>query len=177
MLGPLVLLPRAIPALTSTYRDVTVAVPFSDRWGIRTVGPQGEKGEEYASHTSTVEGRHEHRSGPRAHRHRRPSPSGSAARWTSMPCHLPPRPQRFRVRSYRADSMMKAMTERHDEFWNQRLADDWSESGVGYRALGRPFNNWMYRVRRHVFTHGAAARSEEHTSELQSRGHLVCRLL
>src|SRR5215208_5654183 len=24
---------------------------------------------------------------------------------------------------------------------------------------------------------GAAARSEEHTSELQSRGHLVCRLL
>src|SRR5439155_11334207 len=25
--------------------------------------------------------------------------------------------------------------------------------------------------------HGGAARSEEHTSELQSRGHLVCRLL
>src|SRR5439155_8343744 len=28
-----------------------------------------------------------------------------------------------------------------------------------------------------VSVHGAAARSEEHTSELQSRGHLVCRLL
>src|SRR5439155_14346261 len=28
--------------------------------------------------------------------------------------------------------------------------------------------------RRHVLSHG---RSEEHTSELQSRGHLVCRLL
>src|SRR5690625_5383023 len=28
-----------------------------------------------------------------------------------------------------------------------------------------------------VFTPGAQARSEEHTSELQSRGHLVCRLL
>src|SRR5690625_5729573 len=28
-----------------------------------------------------------------------------------------------------------------------------------------------------VHTHGPRARSEEHTSELQSRGHLVCRLL
>lgn len=36
-------------------------------------------------------------------------------------------------------------------FWEQRLAADWTESGVGYRALGRPFNVWMYRVRREVF--------------------------
>jgi SAM-dependent methyltransferase len=36
-------------------------------------------------------------------------------------------------------------------FWEQRLAEDWTESGVGYRALGRPFNTWMYRVRREVF--------------------------
>src|SRR5690625_6847217 len=28
-----------------------------------------------------------------------------------------------------------------------------------------------------VYTSGLAPRSEEHTSELQSRGHLVCRLL
>lgn len=55
--------------------------------------------------------------------------------------------------------MMKAMTERHDEFWNQRLAEDWSESGVGYRALGRPFNSWMYRVRRQVFMREASALS------------------
>ncbi len=48
------------------------------------------------------------------------------------------------------------MSERHDEFWNQRLAQDWSESGVGYRALGRPFNTWMYRVRRQVFAREAA---------------------
>src|SRR5439155_26960569 len=30
---------------------------------------------------------------------------------------------------------------------------------------------------RHQVANSAAARSEEHTSELQSRGHLVCRLL
>src|SRR5690625_862321 len=29
----------------------------------------------------------------------------------------------------------------------------------------------------HAFVHGGTQRSEEHTSELQSRGHLVCRLL
>ena len=36
-------------------------------------------------------------------------------------------------------------------FWEQRLGEDWTLSGVGYQALGRPFNTWMYRVRRHVF--------------------------
>jgi 2-polyprenyl-3-methyl-5-hydroxy-6-metoxy-1,4-benzoquinol methylase len=36
-------------------------------------------------------------------------------------------------------------------FWEERLADDWTETGVGYRALGRPFNSWMYRMRREVF--------------------------
>ena len=42
----------------------------------------------------------------------------------------------------------------HDErraFWEERLGTDWTETGVGYRALGRPFNEWMYRVRRDVF--------------------------
>src|SRR5690625_6594871 len=38
-------------------------------------------------------------------------------------------------------------------------------------AAGRPI------VRMAVGPVGAIARSEEHTSELQSRGHLVCRLL
>lgn len=37
------------------------------------------------------------------------------------------------------------------DFWENRLEDDWTESGVGYRALGRPFNTWMYRVREEVF--------------------------
>src|SRR5690625_7522074 len=45
---------------------------------------------------------------------------------------------------------------------------------IVYIALALPFAVWMLR--------GFAAavpkeRSEEHTSELQSRGHLVCRLL
>lgn len=37
------------------------------------------------------------------------------------------------------------------DFWERRLDGDWTESGVGYRALGRPFNKWMYRVREEVF--------------------------
>lgn len=36
-------------------------------------------------------------------------------------------------------------------FWERRLEGDWTETGVGYRALGRPFNAWMYRVRQEVF--------------------------
>lgn len=45
------------------------------------------------------------------------------------------------------------MTARDDNraFWESRLEADWTEGGVGYRALGRPFNTWMYRVRREVF--------------------------
>ncbi|MEY9213165.1 class I SAM-dependent methyltransferase [Thermobifida halotolerans] len=42
-------------------------------------------------------------------------------------------------------------------FWEERLAADWTETGVGYRALGRPFNEWMYRVRREVFLERAGA--------------------
>ncbi|TDQ52419.1 class I SAM-dependent methyltransferase [Actinorugispora endophytica] len=48
----------------------------------------------------------------------------------------------------------------HDErraFWEGRLGTDWTETGVGYRALGRPFNEWMYRVRREVFLREAGA--------------------
>lgn len=37
------------------------------------------------------------------------------------------------------------------DFWERRLEGDWTESGVGYRALGRPFNTWMYKVREEVF--------------------------
>jgi SAM-dependent methyltransferase len=37
------------------------------------------------------------------------------------------------------------------DFWERRLRDDWTESGVGYKALGRAFNVWMYRVRAEVF--------------------------
>ena len=43
------------------------------------------------------------------------------------------------------------------EFWEQRLDEDWTLSGVGYQALGRPFNTWMYRVRRGVFLREVSA--------------------
>jgi SAM-dependent methyltransferase len=36
-------------------------------------------------------------------------------------------------------------------FWERRLDADWTASGVGYQALGRAFNNWIYRVRRELF--------------------------
>jgi SAM-dependent methyltransferase len=42
-------------------------------------------------------------------------------------------------------------------FWESRLDEDWSETGVGYRALGRRFNTWIYRIRREVFLREAGA--------------------
>ncbi len=35
-----------------------------------------------------------------------------------------------------------------EEYWERRLTEDFSLQGVGYQALGRPFNEWAYRVRR-----------------------------
>jgi SAM-dependent methyltransferase len=43
------------------------------------------------------------------------------------------------------------VTSSSQAFWEDRLAADWSLSGVGYAGLGRAFNTWMYRVRREVF--------------------------
>lgn len=37
------------------------------------------------------------------------------------------------------------------ELWEQRLAADFTLSGVGFQKLGRPFNTWMYKVRRSGF--------------------------
>lgn len=51
----------------------------------------------------------------------------------------------------RCDSGLMTTQSDHREFWERRLDEDWTESGVGYRALGRPFNTWMYRVRQEVF--------------------------
>jgi SAM-dependent methyltransferase len=41
-------------------------------------------------------------------------------------------------------------------FWERRLGSDWTESGVGYHALGRAFNSWMYLVLRAVFAREVA---------------------
>lgn len=43
------------------------------------------------------------------------------------------------------------MSSRTADFWEDRLGSDWTETGVGYRALGKPFNVWMYRLRRDLF--------------------------
>jgi 2-polyprenyl-3-methyl-5-hydroxy-6-metoxy-1,4-benzoquinol methylase len=32
-------------------------------------------------------------------------------------------------------------------YWEDRLGEDWSLQGVGFRRLGRKFNNWAYRLR------------------------------
>ncbi|MGW0810933.1 class I SAM-dependent DNA methyltransferase [Nonomuraea sp. NPDC002799] len=42
-------------------------------------------------------------------------------------------------------------------FWEERLRSDWNEIGVGYKALGRAFNRWMYRVRAEVFDREATS--------------------
>src|SRR5207253_7227375 len=49
-----------------------------------------------------------------------------------------------------------------------------------YTTLFRSVDSWVFRGRRNNPSRRASDcghRSEEHTSELQSRGHLVCRLL
>src|SRR5439155_27304511 len=53
----------------------------------------------------------------------------------------------------------------------RRLADTPPEAGIDQEARERQQRD----QRQHVAT--KTKRSEEHTSELQSRGHLVCRLL
>jgi predicted TPR repeat methyltransferase len=35
-------------------------------------------------------------------------------------------------------------------YWEQRLTETYASDGVGYGGLGEGFNDWMYRVRRHV---------------------------
>src|SRR3712207_7168641 len=45
-----------------------------------------------------------------------------------------------------------------------------------YDRLARSFPR-LKIIMEHITTHQAVARSEEHTSELQSRQYLVCRLL
>ncbi|NED98982.1 class I SAM-dependent methyltransferase [Phytoactinopolyspora halotolerans] len=55
-------------------------------------------------------------------------------------------------------------------FWERRLAADWTESGVGYHALGRQFNAWVYRVRREVFLREASSLALGATSRVLDVG-------
>src|SRR5207253_11195485 len=54
------------------------------------------------------------------------------------------------------------------------VADGHEAAEVGSAWAIRRGHDWVHPYYRDV---GVALRSEEHTSELQSRGHLVCRLL
>src|SRR5207253_11391859 len=56
---------------------------------------------------------------------------------------------------------------------NFHLSSRWIKGGSGRKVIGRTF-----RIHSpYSFPTDSSTRSEEHTSELQSRGHLVCRLL
>src|SRR5690625_4333045 len=60
------------------------------------------------------------------------------------------------------------------ELWERKITPRWSvhEENEGEHALYSAIMQ-IYRI----FKFSPKKRSEEHTSELQSRGHLVCRLL
>jgi SAM-dependent methyltransferase len=36
-------------------------------------------------------------------------------------------------------------------YWENRLLDKWGLHGVGHISYGTPYNEWLYRVRKHVF--------------------------
>src|SRR5439155_24460807 len=56
-------------------------------------------------------------------------------------------------------------------------SDIYADTREGFYFGGGVFSIWVYdRISAKTFG-SLPARSEEHTSELQSRGHLVCRLL
>lgn len=60
--------------------------------------------------------------------------------------------------------------EDHSEFWENRLNDDWTESGVGYKALGLSFNSWMYKVREEVFLREAGHTGVDRKSRILDIG-------
>ncbi len=49
-------------------------------------------------------------------------------------------------------------------YWDSRLSQATGLADVGYSGLGQPFNAWMYRVRRRVFTWAVAP----HLSEIKT---------
>src|SRR5437870_1913071 len=55
--------------------------------------------------------------------------------------------------------------------------NDFESELAGYRVAFRALNKYDFLDSTRIYILGISNRSEEHTSELQSRGHLVCRLL
>src|SRR5699024_9153784 len=60
--------------------------------------------------------------------------------------------------------------EDHSEFWENRLEADWTESGVGYKALGLSFNSWMYAAREEVFLREAGRSGLDRSSRVLDVG-------
>lgn len=58
----------------------------------------------------------------------------------------------------------------HSAFWEDRLDDDWTESGVGYKALGLSFNSWMYKAREEVFLREAGRTGIDRSSRILDVG-------
>src|SRR5437660_8759236 len=68
--------------------------------------------------------------------------------------------------------IQRLSTPRRVQRWLTSLPYNWETQGGTMRS----FREVVKRKKAHCLE-AAVARSEEHTSELQSRGHLVCRLL
>src|SRR5262245_9174722 len=45
------------------------------------------------------------------------------------------------------------------EYWESRLNQKWGLHGVGHISYGKPYNTWLYRVRRQVFLRSFASLS------------------
>src|SRR5207253_9135245 len=82
----------------------------------------------------------------------------------------------------RWSAAMRNPAERITPFGPIRTALYWTQYILLIAVLGFPLTVYEQFIREHQYglatqTFGPWLRSEEHTSELQSRGHLVCRLL
>src|SRR5437870_9025405 len=78
-----------------------------------------------------------------------------------------------RARDIHPDDLERALSE-----WQRGLASE-APFELERRARGKDgrYRWFLFRHKPLLDKEGRVARSEEHTSELQSRGHLVCRLL
>src|SRR5690625_5442499 len=61
--------------------------------------------------------------------------------------------------------------------WARKFSEDDSKEGIIKALQETDYGVCVFQSNNNVVDHQVVNRSEEHTSELQSRGHLVCRLL
>lgn len=51
-----------------------------------------------------------------------------------------------------------------EQYWEDRLGANWGFESVGYYGLGRPYNYWLYKIRKLVFLRQMKALIEDFTS-------------